>query len=205
MGCVDLTGVVTAARSNLVVSYGRPCFQLGYFPMFADADAVFGCSLGILRRRILPCAFAECRWVVGQGWSQPDPQDLDDVQPAPPKSDSVLRSCHFPPDRRAAADAVDKDQVVEMLAPPSDMAPDSGSSISPSPARQTLRDLVSARPRESRYRRHRCHQAEAMDTVETQSGISQGCGYEGIPLPSTSCRKLRSCSSLKRPSRYARA
>ncbi len=33
------------------------------------------------------------------------------------------------------------------------------------------------------------------------SGISQGCGYDESPRPSTSRRKLRSCSSLSRPSR----
>src|SRR5690625_6944444 len=46
-----------------------------------------------------------------------------------------------------------------------------------------------------------------METVGNcqESGISQGCGYEERPLPSTSRRKLSSCSSVRRPSRKERA
>ena len=46
-----------------------------------------------------------------------------------------------------------------------------------------------------------------IDTVGNcqKSGMSQGCGYEAMPLPSTSWRKLSSCDSVRRPSRNARA
>ena len=36
-------------------------------------------------------------------------------------------------------------------------------------------------------------------------GTNRGCGEADLPLPPTSCPKLRSCSSLSRPSRKARA
>ncbi|MNN19558.1 hypothetical protein D3C81_1328030 [compost metagenome] len=45
-----------------------------------------------------------------------------------------------------------------------------------------------------------------IDTVGNcqKSGISHGCGYDEMPWPSTSWRKLSSWSWLRRPSRKAR-
>jgi len=90
---------------------------------------------------------------------------------------------------------------------------DSGSSISPSPMKaHTLRPSVSTRPRSCRYFMNRAWKIaikgpRPMDTVGycQKPGISQGCGYDERPPGRASRRNLSSSSSLRRPSRKARA